>query len=81
MKKCTLCDNVIIDKLHNSKRDDEAAIISNSKRKNNIELHKCDLSPDSVGDPATGALPSSLKAPTNLLQEEKSWLPWYPGEL
>lgn len=34
-------------------------------------LHKCDLSPDSVGGPAAGALPSSLKAPTNLLQEEK----------
>lgn len=46
-----------------------------------IQKLKCDLSPGSVGDPATGALPSSLKAPTNLLQEGKSWLPWYRGEL
>lgn len=46
-------------------------LLSAIRRGRVIQKLKCDLSPGSVGDPATGALPSSLKAPTNLSGRKK----------
>lgn len=61
-----------MDKLQSSEIEMMRLLSSGIRRARVMQkLHKCDLSPDSVGDTATTALPSSLKAPTNLLREEK----------